>query len=48
MANLKGMNVAALMSLRNQVDKGLVGFGSELEKQLASRSRLLRAIGSAH
>jgi DNA-binding protein H-NS len=36
MPNLKGMNVEALMSLRDQVDKRLVGLRSELEKQLAA------------
>ena len=36
MANLKGMNVAALMGLRNQVDKRLVELRAELEKQLAA------------
>ena len=36
MANLKGMNVEALMSLRDQVDKRLVELRSELEKQLAA------------
>ena len=34
--NLKGMNVQALMSLRDQVDKRLVECRSELEKQLAA------------
>ena len=34
--NLKGMNIEALMSLRNQVDKRLVELRSELEKQLAT------------
>ena len=34
--NLSGMNVAALLSLRDQVDKRLVELRSELEKQLAS------------
>jgi DNA-binding protein H-NS len=36
MPNLKGMNVEALMSLRDQVDKRLVELRSELEKQLAA------------
>jgi DNA-binding protein H-NS len=36
MPNLKGMNVEALMSLRNQVDKRLVELRAELEKQLAT------------
>ena len=34
--SLKGMNVQALMSLRDQVDKRLVECRSELEKQLAA------------
>ena len=34
MANLKGMNVEALMSLRNQVDKRLLECRAEIEKQL--------------
>ena len=36
MPNLKGMNVEALLSLRDQVDKRLVECRSELEKQLAA------------
>jgi DNA-binding protein H-NS len=36
MPSLKGMNVAALLSLRDQVDKRLVELRSELEKQLAT------------
>jgi DNA-binding protein H-NS len=36
MPNLKGMNVEALMSLRNQVDKRLLELRAELEKQLAA------------
>ena len=36
MVNLKGMNVEALMSLRDQVDKRLQECRSELEKQLAA------------
>jgi DNA-binding protein H-NS len=36
MANLKGMNVEALMSLRDQVDKRLLELRAQLEKQLAS------------
>jgi len=36
MANLKGMNVEALMSLRDQVDKRLLELRTELQKQLAS------------
>jgi DNA-binding protein H-NS len=34
--NLKGMNIEALMSLRNQVDKRLLECRAELEKQLAA------------
>jgi DNA-binding protein H-NS len=34
--NLSGMNVAALLSLRDQVDKRLLECRSELEKQLAA------------
>ena len=36
MVNLKGMNVEALMSLRDQVDKRLLECRAELEKQLAA------------
>ena len=36
MANLKGMNVEALMSLRDQVDKRLLGLRAELQKQLVA------------
>jgi DNA-binding protein H-NS len=36
MPNLKGMNVEALMSLRDQVNKQLLERRSELEKQLAT------------
>ena len=36
MPSLKGMNVAALLSLRDQVDKRLLELRSELEKQLAA------------
>jgi DNA-binding protein H-NS len=36
MVNLKGMNVEALMSLRDQVDKRLVECRAELEQQLAA------------
>jgi DNA-binding protein H-NS len=36
MPSLKGMNVEALLSLRDQVDKRLVELRSELEKQLAA------------
>ena len=34
--NFKGMNVEALLSLRDQVDKRLLELRSELEKQLAA------------
>jgi hypothetical protein len=36
MPNLTGMNVEALMNLRNQVDKRLLEHRAELEKQLAA------------
>jgi DNA-binding protein H-NS len=36
MPSLKGMNVEALLSLRDQVDKRLVELRAELEKQLAT------------
>jgi DNA-binding protein H-NS len=36
MPSLKGMNVEALMNLRNQVDKRLLAHRTELEKQLAT------------
>ncbi len=36
MANLKGMNVQALLSLRTQIDERLVELRAELEKQLAA------------
>jgi DNA-binding protein H-NS len=36
MANLKGMNVEALMNLRKQVDKRLLECRAELEKLLAA------------
>jgi DNA-binding protein H-NS len=36
MASLKGMNVQALMSLRDQIDKRLLELRAELEKQLAA------------
>jgi len=38
MANLKGMNVEALLSLRDLVDKRLLELRTELEKQLAALS----------
>ena len=36
MPSLKGMNVEALLSLRNQIDKRLAELRTELEKQLAA------------
>ena len=36
MANLKGMNVQALLSLRTQIDRRLLELRAELEKQLAA------------
>jgi DNA-binding protein H-NS len=36
MLNLKGMNVEALMSLRDQVNKRLLEHRAELEQQLAA------------
>ena len=36
MPNLKGMNVVALMSLRDQVEKRLLECRAEIEKQLAA------------
>jgi DNA-binding protein H-NS len=38
MPSLKGMNVQALMSLRNQIDRRLAELRAELEKQLAALS----------
>ena len=38
MASLKGMNVEALLKLRDQVDKRLLELRAELEKQLAALS----------
>jgi len=43
--SLSGMNVEALMSLRNQIDKRLLELRTELEKQLAAltpKGRLVR------
>ena len=49
--NFKGMNVEALMSLRDQVDKRLLELRSELEKQLATlggaKSRKGKASGNS-
>jgi hypothetical protein len=36
MPNLKGMNVVALMSLRDEVDKRLLELRVELERELAA------------
>jgi len=44
MPNLKGMNVEALMSLRDQVDKRLLELRAELEKQLATITGQAKAI----
>jgi DNA-binding protein H-NS len=38
MPSLKGMNVQALMSLRNQIDRRLAELRTELEKQLEALS----------
>jgi hypothetical protein len=38
MPNLKGMDVEALMRLRDQIDKRLLELRTELEKQLAAAS----------
>jgi DNA-binding protein H-NS len=38
MVSLKGMNVEALMNLRNQIDKRLLEYRAELEKQLEALS----------
>jgi DNA-binding protein H-NS len=49
--SLKGMNVEALLSLRDQVDKRLLDLRSELEKQLAvmdgAKSRKGKASGKS-
>jgi DNA-binding protein H-NS len=49
MPNLKGMNVEALMDLRERVDETLVKRRAELQKQLArmSGARVARGGGSA-
>jgi DNA-binding protein H-NS len=51
MPNLKGMNVEALMSLRDQVEKRLLELRAELEKELAaldgrSKGRAIRISSS--
>jgi DNA-binding protein H-NS len=46
MPNLNGMNVEALMSLRDQVDKQLLECRGELEKQLAAITGQLRPKGT--
>jgi DNA-binding protein H-NS len=45
--NLTGMNVEALMSLRNQVDERLAELRTELEKQLAAIKGQPSSIGSS-
>jgi DNA-binding protein H-NS len=45
--NLTGMNVEALMSLRNQVDERLAELWTELEKQLAAIKGQPSSIGSS-
>jgi DNA-binding protein H-NS len=47
MASLKGMNIEALMSLRDQVDKRLLECRAELEKQLAAITPKGKAASSA-
>jgi DNA-binding protein H-NS len=44
MPSLKGLNVEALMNLRNQVDKRLLELRAELEKQLAALTPKGRSI----
>jgi DNA-binding protein H-NS len=51
MANLKGMNVEALLSLRDQIDKRLLELRAELQMQLAAldgqpKGKALRVSGS--
>ncbi len=36
MANVKGMNVGALLNLRTEIDQRLVELRAELQKQLAA------------
>src|SRR5258707_14806064 len=47
MANLKGMNAQALISLRKQVDKRLLELQAELEKDLAAITGKAPAKGRA-
>ena len=47
MPSLKGMNVEALLSFRNQIDKRLVELRTELEKQLAALTGQPTAKGRA-
>jgi DNA-binding protein H-NS len=47
MPNLKGLNVEALMSLRDQVNKRLVECRSEIEKQLAAIPGQRRKMGKS-
>src|SRR5260370_1621086 len=47
MPSLKGMNVQALMNLRNQIDERLAELRTELEKQLAALTGKAPAKGSA-
>jgi DNA-binding protein H-NS len=47
MPNLKGLSVAALMSLRDQVEKRLLEHRAELEKQLAAITPKGKAISSS-
>ena len=44
MASLKGMNVQALLSLRDQIDKRLLELQTELEKQLSALTPKGKAI----
>ena len=48
MVNLKEMNVQALMSLRDQVDKRLLECRAELEKQLTAIPRAKGKSASRH
>jgi hypothetical protein len=48
MPNLKGMNVEALMKLRNQVDERLLSWRSGSAWELPSRSSATCCTGSAH
>jgi DNA-binding protein H-NS len=47
MANLKGMNVEALMSLRKQVDERLAELRAELEKQLERMDTAIAVVSGA-